>query len=50
MYYFKANEIHFTSDEPVAWTRDGENGGTHTEVAIKNLKQAITMYKPVKKK
>lgn len=50
MYYFKAGEIHFTSDEPVAWTRDGENGGSHTEVTIKNLKQAVTIFKPVKKK
>lgn len=41
MYYFKASEFHFSSDEPVAWTRDGENGGEHTSVVITNKKQVI---------
>lgn len=50
MYYFRANEFTFTSEEPVPWTRDGENGGSHTEVNIKNLKQAVKIFKPVKKK
>ncbi|MBO4776461.1 MAG: YegS/Rv2252/BmrU family lipid kinase [Lachnospiraceae bacterium] len=50
MYYFKAKEFSITSDEPVSWTRDGENGGSHTEVTIKNLKQAVKIFKPVKKK
>ena len=50
MYYFKASEFSITSDEPVAWTLDGENGGSHTEVNIKNLKQAVRIYKPAKKK
>ena len=50
MYYFKASEFTITSEEPVAWTLDGENGGSHTEINIKNLKQAVTIFKPVKKK
>ena len=50
MYYFKASEFNITSDEPVSWTRDGENGGSHTEITIKNLKQAVSILKPVKKK
>ena len=50
MYYFKANEFNITSEEPVNWTRDGENGGSHIEVTIKNLKQAVSIFKPVKKK
>lgn len=41
MYYFKASEFHITSDEAVSWTLDGENGGAHNEVVIKNMKQAI---------
>ena len=49
MYYFKASEFTITSEEGVPWTLDGENGGVHTEVTIKNLKQAIKIYKPVKK-
>ena len=50
MYYFKASEFNFRSEEPVSWTRDGENGGSHTEITIKNLKQAVSILKPVKKK
>lgn len=48
MYYFKASELSITSDEPVAWTLDGENGGNNTEVKIKNLKQAIKVLTPNK--
>lgn len=48
MYYFKASEFQITSEEPVSWTLDGENGGQHTDVHIKNLKQAIKIFKPVK--
>lgn len=48
MYFFKASEIKISSDEPVAWTLDGENGGSHTSVSIKNLKQAVKILKPVK--
>lgn len=38
---FKTNELRVTSDEPVAWTQDGEFGGQHTEVTIRNLKQRV---------
>lgn len=37
MYCFRTAEIAFESPEPVAWTLDGENGGSHTEVVIRNL-------------
>lgn len=37
MYCFRTAEITFESREPVAWTLDGENGGAHTEVTIRNL-------------
>ena len=39
--YFKTSEITFRSDTPLAWTCDGENGGTHTETKITCHKQAL---------
>lgn len=36
MYCFRTSEIVLESEEPVAWTLDGENGGSHTRVAIGN--------------
>lgn len=41
IYSFKTNEVKFTSGKEISWTRDGEFGGTHTEVCIRNLKQAV---------
>jgi YegS/Rv2252/BmrU family lipid kinase len=35
------SEVRFTFDEAVAWTRDGEDGGTHTRVEIKNVARAV---------
>ena len=43
VYRFKVSEIKAYSDEPVAWTVDGECGGTHREVSIKNNSNAITI-------
>ena len=40
---FKSDSIVITSDEPVAWTRDGEFGGNHTKVIIENKKQALNI-------
>lgn len=37
MYCFRTAEITFESQEPVAWTLDGENGGSHEKVVIRNL-------------
>lgn len=31
----------FTFNEPVSWTRDGEDGGTYTEIAFRNLNKAV---------
>ena len=36
-------EIHFDFDEPVAWTRDGESGGSHASVTIRNRHGALHM-------
>lgn len=40
---FKTNHMVITSDVPVAWTRDGENGGEHTRVELDNLQQRLTI-------
>lgn len=38
---FKAQRLTISSDEPVAWTRDGENGGEHTFVEMVNMQQVL---------
>lgn len=38
---FKTDHMVITSDAPVAWTRDGENGGEHTRVELTNLQQVL---------
>ncbi len=38
---FKTAKLEIFSDEPLAWTRDGENGGEHTHVVLENLKEAL---------
>lgn len=40
---FKTSELKVTSKEVIPWTLDGEYGGDHTEVVIKNLKQQVTI-------
>lgn len=41
MYCFRTKELVLESKEPVAWTLDGENGGMHSVVNIKNLHQGM---------
>ena len=41
IYSFKARKLTIEADEAVAWTLDGEYGGTRTEVNIGNLKERI---------
>lgn len=38
---FKTKRLTIAADEPVAWTRDGENGGKQTFVEMVNLPQAL---------
>ncbi len=40
---FKTKRIVFRSQEPVAWTRDGENGGEHSIVELENIPKALTI-------
>ncbi|MCH5342283.1 MAG: YegS/Rv2252/BmrU family lipid kinase [Acetatifactor sp.] len=37
MYCFRAASLVLESTEPVAWTLDGENGGSHKSVHIENI-------------
>lgn len=41
MYSFKAKEVIFESLEEVSWTLDGEFGGEHDKVIIKNLQKEL---------
>lgn len=41
IYSFKTRNVKFTATKPVAWTLDGEYGGDHVEVDIRNQMQAI---------
>lgn len=38
---FQTSRISFVADSPVAWTIDGERGGEHTEVLIRDKKQRL---------
>jgi YegS/Rv2252/BmrU family lipid kinase len=44
IYSFKTNELRITSRGKVAWTLDGEYGGKHEEVVIRNLKQSVSIF------
>ena len=46
MYCFKTKHIEFESKDEIAWTRDGEFGGSHTHVDIKNVNKAIKILIP----
>ena len=41
MYSFKAGSVHFECGEEIPWTLDGEFGGKHREVVVKDKKQAL---------
>lgn len=41
VYVFKTSEMTISSEAAVPWTLDGEFGGEHTQVYIKNNKQAL---------
>ena len=46
VYYFRTSEIHIVSDSEIPWTLDGENGGFHKEVEIRNFKQQVEIIAP----
>ena len=41
MYSFRSGEVRFESLEEIPWTLDGEFGGVHDEVVIKDEKQSL---------
>lgn len=41
IYWFKTSKLRIESDEPIAWTRDGEFGGNHKEVLIEDYKESM---------
>ncbi|MDE7252343.1 MAG: YegS/Rv2252/BmrU family lipid kinase [Acetatifactor sp.] len=41
MYCFRTADLRLESQEDVAWTLDGENGGSHQDVYIRNCHQAV---------
>ncbi len=40
---FKTRKIVLRSKEPVAWTRDGENGGEHCTVELENMTRVLSI-------
>ena len=46
MYCFKASEVYIESQEEVSWTLDGEFGGSHKEVTVKNLHKSLEIRVP----
>jgi diacylglycerol kinase family enzyme len=44
--YQKARKVTVSSRDPVAWTVDGEAGGEHTDLVIRNCHNAIRILKP----
>lgn len=42
-YQFRTSYIRFTSETPISWTQDGEYGGDHEVVDIRNDKQALRL-------
>ncbi|MBD5520083.1 MAG: YegS/Rv2252/BmrU family lipid kinase [Lachnospiraceae bacterium] len=43
---FKASKITIESEQEVAWTLDGEYGGSHNKVVIENKKEALEIKVP----
>lgn len=39
--HLRQNSLYIHGDEAISWTLDGEFGGEHKEVRIKNRKQAL---------
>lgn len=47
MYSFRSKEIHVECEEEVSWTLDGEFGGNHKTVDIRNEQKAIEIVVPI---
>ena len=47
--YQKARKVTVQSEQPLAWTVDGESGGETTEVTIRNCRRAVNILTPKEK-
>ncbi len=47
--YQKARKVTVQSEQPLAWTVDGESGGETTEVTIRNCRCAVNILTPKEK-
>ena len=45
IYSFKTDNIHIMSKYKIPWTLDGEFGGEHDDLVIKNLNRKITIMR-----
>lgn len=50
VHKFKTSWLHIESGEPVDWVLDGEFGGSHREVTVKNLSKQIEIMAGTAKK
>ena len=41
IYTFKTDELKMAAEQEIAWTLDGEFGGNHKELVLKNRKKAM---------
>lgn len=41
--YFRTEKIEFYSEKPLAWTLDGENGGSYSQTQISCCKEALSI-------
>lgn len=48
IYWFKTSRLQIESEEEIAWTLDGEYGGSHREVLIEDYKEAMQIIVPPK--
>lgn len=46
IYTFKASELKVVSKKIVPWTLDGEFGGDHQELIVKNLNKRVRLFVP----
>lgn len=46
IYSFRASHIEVVSEEEIAWTVDGEYGGTYKEAVIENHREAVEFIRP----
>lgn len=47
VYSFKTDKVKFTAKSMIPWTLDGEFGGNHEEIIVKNLCKAVEIMVPV---